>query len=912
MKRFFQTCLSAFVFLLAGLVPGTPARAADPTLVKVIEVVAVALGEPALKDAVPLIECIVNKGPLACVDVKGVAETEGKKAAKQYIPDDPKIKAAVEIIKAAFAKDYLRVLEVGGVKLLPPLACGLVFQVPGPLKELVCNKAVFDKVSGLSGPVFKQLILTVKSPSLGNIWALVTVMDADLACSVIKTTVGDFPGLDEVCGPFGEVIDFAKDVGEQAAKAGKKAGKFLLDTGEGIVNGAGDALESACKGIGLCDSDGKKLMSANEYYKYRLFPWIHDRVVLRLVNGQQNLGHDDGSMKACLNYYLYDLYKGFAPSLAPKIKTACENLGARLHKDADALAQAFAAAPAPYFEKAVKSLVPIFAVEGYGQNKSTGYRKFIEMTCLPNMRGTFPIPEPINQGTTGWDHTCKKVGGLFTVAYKAEEQKLTGAMQNLVAAGCFPPAGWVSSQGLKLECDSYSGYKSCLEALSPGLEKKHCSVNPQKADAKLAKSIVDQLGKKRCRAEGVNVICTRPWKVDKCGSLLAYLTGVAAAGSKVQCKGDAIAVVGFLVLSKQAADIVLTLNGGSKQGGGLETFILPSAQACKTIWDPLAITCKAQETLAAHPEINLPSCPSDPNQDGADQPCYAGPYSMKMAKEVAEKAGVQQGALILPGKAAADTESKPDGARKRQAFPAPELIGKPPVDTPVRSTGFVSLPDLAFAPQVTIGNRAVNWGGTLSLTGNEVMAVRGGGCEAAVQATLVNLGIGASGPFDSSWKIGGRQAATKSSAGIAPGTSDTLQGMLRLRPGINVVEIQIDTRRQVQESNEENNQARFVLHLTGQCQGMAPIPGLRAMPSPPATAPTRIQHAPPAGTLLPLTPSISPPGAAAPAPTAGRMGPTIPAVPAMAIPPAPPAGAPRPLTPFVHPDASVPRTAPGR
>lgn len=845
--------------LLLGL--AMPARAVvDPTLMKIVDVVAIGLGEPGLKDAVPLIDCVIKLGPAACVDVKSLAEAEGKKAVKPYLPDDPKVKAAVEIIKAAYAQDYFKVLEVGGVKFLPPLACGLAFQVSGPLKALICNEQVFNSVSSLSGPVFKQLIVTVKNPSPGNLWGLVTVMDADLACSVVKTTVGDFPGLDEVCGPLGKVIEFAKDVGEEAAKAGKEAGEFLLQKGEDIVNGVGDALESACEWAGLCDSGGKKLMSGNEYYKYRLFPLIHDRVVARLVKGQQHLGHDNGTMQACLGYYMYDLYSQSAlmKDLAPKVKKGCEDLGARLHKEADTLAQAFAAAPQPYFETSVKALIPSMAVEGYGQNKTEGYRKFVVTVCVTNMRKALPIIEPSKPGMTGWSFVCNKVGGLFTSAYQAEEQKLVGSIKNLVAAGCFPPAGWSSQQGLKLECSSYAGYKTCLEALSPGLEKKHCTVNVAKADDKLAADIASKLGHKRCHASGVTVLCSRPWKQEKCKTLLAQqMTGPASA-SKVQCKPDMIPLAAFAALSKQAENMVFALNGGMKQDTGMKTdkgeglvmFVPPSAKNCKTTWDPLAITCTKQEILAAHPDINLATCAPDPNEDGADAPCYAGPLSAKMAQDAIAKSGVKAGASVLPVDPETNLRRAPATVQESSA----RSVGGPVSDAraaneaPLR--GLAALPDLSLTPQVMIGNRMVNWGGTVSLQGNEVASTRGGGCEATIQTTLINYGTGASGPFESVWKIAGARALSNTSMGLPPGGTDIQRNVLQVRPGMNVLELAIDASGRVQESNEANNQYRLVVNLASDC--MMPVRTLPAPASGPAVLPPTQRETVPPPVRLPL------------------------------------------------------------
>ena len=52
MKYFWRTLLAALLLAFALI---TPARAVDQTLTEIIKYISIALGEPALKDAVPLI-----------------------------------------------------------------------------------------------------------------------------------------------------------------------------------------------------------------------------------------------------------------------------------------------------------------------------------------------------------------------------------------------------------------------------------------------------------------------------------------------------------------------------------------------------------------------------------------------------------------------------------------------------------------------------------------------------------------------------------------------------------------------------------------------------------------------------------------------------------------------------------------
>jgi hypothetical protein len=478
--------VSVGLSLLLVLVLATPhpARAADPTVKTLVGIIAIALGEPALNDAVDLIDCVRVKGPKSCA--AATVKAEGQKAAKQLLPDDPKIAAAVQIIKAAYDQDWIEVLELTGTDALVPIACSAGLAISGPFKGFICGKA-----AQLAKPVVKTVLVAIKDPSPGNLLAAVTALaDPQLACDVVP----DFPGKDAICGPLGEVIQFAKDVAEEAAKYGKEAGEFLLDTGEGIVAGGAAALETLCKVATLCDSDGgKQYMSAEAYYKYVLFPRIHDRVRGDLVPfASWGTGWDNVRKVECRVYYDYYTFvnspNAIAQAVAQKVDARCQGLVGRLAKDADAVTTAMKAAPAPYVESKVKPYIPYAVIESYdyGTGKITEFVDFFSSAkCVGDMQGTFPIPKPTKTKETAWQYLClQDVSKHTKSAYLQEQGKVGWTLKSLKDAGCVPPTGWDVSKGIKLQCKTEASYQQCLTGLSAGEEQKHCGKAPLSASLK--------------------------------------------------------------------------------------------------------------------------------------------------------------------------------------------------------------------------------------------------------------------------------------------------------------------------------------------------------------------------------------------------------------------------------------------
>ena len=784
---------------------------------------------------------------------------------------DPKAKAFIDIYFAAKKPDYVKLIELAG----PVVACqgASVVLPPGLPKDILCSE--------LLAPLVKSSFSTaaqIYQAAVDQNWAkLIYLAGPGLGCEVIDKYVGGIPGQELLCGTVAKVIEEAVKIGKDAAKAGKAAGEFLWDTGSDIISGVGGALEGACEGIGLCDDGGKKLMSGSQYYTYRLFPLIHDRVLARLASGQQHLGHDSASLQACLKYYQYDLYANHPmfKQLAPKVKQGCETLGARLHKEADAMAVMFAAAPTPYFEASVKPLIAAWIVSGPGSGKDA---QSVTQQCVNHMRAKLPIPEPSKPGTTAWDQVCKQVVSLFNTAYAAEKNKIAAAIKPLEAQGCKQK---LSLTEFKVACASYEGFAACQAAYTPMLP---CALIKNQADVALADALLKQLGSKRCKivdevktlpcpnqggtigtckVAEKHLLCARPWKVEQCAALLGKLAGKNVPSSSVKCKGDMAGLAAFAKLEGQASALINQLNGGggvigTKPGfGDAKAKASAGAGSCKPTWDPLAITCDQSE-IAAHPEIALPACPPDPNKDGADLPCYAGFSSIKPLHQAKTGFFVPSGPLVLPE---ANNPAGPPTGGPIQALPAlglrqarplsPERERPARVVAPSHGLAALAVPqaDLALAQRIRIAGRSMAAGDVILLSAQELHHGRGG-CEAIVETPVLNGGTTASGPFEVLWQVGGLGAASSIFTDIASGASQTQRAKLPLRPGINVLEVRIDASGRVAESNEANNQGRFVVNLSGDCGT-----GTRALPAPTATG------TPPAGMLAPRAPT---PGIAAP------------------------------------------------
>ncbi|MCC7114196.1 MAG: hypothetical protein IT520_07425, partial [Burkholderiales bacterium] len=255
------TALAAAALLFAT--SSAPARADTFDSILAILVTA-GVVDPAVKDARPLIECLVKHdgNPVPCVDVqaklaqaaqagKDAAGEQAKAQAKAFVPEDPAIQAAVAIIGAANRRDWLDVLELTGTDLLFSIACKAGLSVAGPMQGFICN-GPFQDVAKLAKPVVREVLVVFGDPP-PDIWRLITlVANLELACKITPS----FPGKDEACGTLAKALAAIGGLFVDAAKYGGKL----------VVSGA-DAVENWLFGD---DSH----MPYDRYYALYWLPWL--------------------------------------------------------------------------------------------------------------------------------------------------------------------------------------------------------------------------------------------------------------------------------------------------------------------------------------------------------------------------------------------------------------------------------------------------------------------------------------------------------------------------------------------------------------------------------------------------------------------------------------------------------------
>ncbi len=686
----------AVLMLVFALVwPAAPARA--DSLDSILDVLVTAgVVDSAVKDAKPLITCLIqnNGNPAACVDVKSVAEQQGKAAAKKYMPDDPAIQAVVAIVRAANKGDWLEVLELTGTDLLVQIACKAGLASGGPMKNFICG-TLFKEVAGLAKPVVREVLIAVSS-SPPDIWRLITaVASIDLACKLTP----DFPGKDEACSVFGKALAAIGGAAADAAKFGAKL----------VVSGA-DAVEDF-----LFGSDSH--MPYDKYYALYWLPWVH-LATTYCITAQDCKGL--GSLNERIRNPCVDYFDSHNQYHSTAQKTCADMRDKRFSPAAKSMGKAMLGAGEAH-AGLMHPWARTWAVEDYGKDTLALRKQAFVSNCEISLRKEFPFPEPdpalcaavkkspfYQQFKSVFDKAyadcmsdiakqapspsaatlaCKKAEPSFVKILNDEKAAVQKSIQDLVALGCFPPAGWTAASGLKLECDSYGGYGACLTALKAGAEKQHCAVNVAKADAKLAKGFVVSLGK-RCQAAGTTVTCTRPWKIDDCEALRAEMSLPAGVKSQLQCKGN---LADYQAKAAKAHELEGLLNGvkpaGSRVGPDGKTqgmvLVIPGEAHCSTPgFDKLAIKCsdvaRWQASMAANVALQLAHCANDPAKDGSDDPCYAMPYQIGQA---GAGAPLKQPANVVPPIEKGSVVEPPMTAR---TFPVPPPPRSAPMQSPLQ------------------------------------------------------------------------------------------------------------------------------------------------------------------------------------------------------------------------------------
>jgi hypothetical protein len=472
-------------------------------------------------------------------------------------------------------------------------------------------------------------------PGLAQI--LLSAFSPDVVCTLLPSEQFGYLGAikDIGCSLIGEILTAASDFAKGVVALGEQGA---------------DALEEAIFGD---DSH----MPYDKYFALYWEPWYHYGTWLCVTQDCAGLGNLNSSIKGpCVDYFdSHDQYRSTA-------RTTCSNFVAKF----DNRVKEFAARMQVAAEIHVDTLWPVaqtLAVSDYVKNQSQP-KLFFQLNCETALIRQFPFPEP-NEYTcevtksafmkslflqplaefayttcmasadkqwpspTAWSAACAPAADRFQALFQQEKDYLGERLGELVLGGCLIPGGNTGTEAIHLECTNYPVYQSCLAILSHGAEQQHCALNQAAADQKVINALMAQLGTRRCQVSGSDIVCRRPWKVDSCKAMLPQMLGSSAPLSQLQCKGDGMAVAAFVMTAKQAEDTLAVLNGGgggerespTAAGGRPEAPTAMRGRLCKQTWDPLAIDCRSKAPLAAHPEITLPACPQDPNQDGADTPC---------------------------------------------------------------------------------------------------------------------------------------------------------------------------------------------------------------------------------------------------------------------------------------------------
>ncbi len=817
-------CRVLVVFCFGTLLPVAAGPARADTLDTILDILTKAkVIDPAVKDARPLIECVVNHGPAACVNVQSVAEKEGKAAIKKYTPEDPAIQATVEIVKAAHARDWFKVLEVTGTDLLVQIACKAGLSATGPVGNFLCS-SISGEIAKLAKPVIKAAMGAVAD---GNWPKLIVILGPGLAChlEIIPSAVRS-----AVCGAIGEILAAGKEIAE--------------GLGEVLVSVGGTVYEAW--------KNEPAKQSPQQHFKTWWVPEIHRGAWSKFVKGNQ-------ALMSVVNK-LYDYCKNYYDSSKP-----CDPMKKTYLDAINPVVTALKAVAPAYYDVHIKpSLLYHYLFYLSSKVQYMGFGWNDGNPCPVEMYKKYPLPVGSSDPGVGvikggdpkptvWAYACKPVETMLKTALTQQKGMLDQKMANLAKKSCT-----LTSQGT-IYCGNYDGHAACQSELAG--HENMCSLDQNKAAQTLAADIVKKLGSKRCAAvpSSAAVECTRPWKQQECQALAAPYNK-PNLNWKVQCgvKDDAA----FNLAKQQSMDLIKVLNSGKwtpplLSGANTEAMSINFKPAgCKPAWDPVAIICDEKEVVAelakTVPAVNLGQCSVDPNKDGADTPCYLTPLSIK---SVANTPVFSPAKVPLPNtpeaaKRAVTVERGPPEAARGSLPPVvtpdagrgvpgvPTLKAPPPRTVEAGARVSAASPDITSGGQHSIGGQAVS-GAVVNVDASAAHSVNknnSGLCEFAIKHSARNLGATATGPFDSMWTNSAVPGSfTRSWAPLGPGEMREETDLVNLKPGQNILSLTLDNLNKVSESNEQNNQFRMIVNVSGNCGGAntAPQRGI-APPAAPA------------------------------------------------------------------------------
>jgi hypothetical protein len=161
----------------------------------------------------------------------------------------------------------------------------------------------------------------------------------------------------------------------------------------------------------------------------------------------------------------------------------------------------------------------------------------------------------------------------------------------------------------------------------------------------------------------------------------------------------------------------------------------------------------------------------------------------------------------------------------------PGAPSAPAPNTTAPTSGPAPLPDLAAGSQVTIGGKTANWGENVALDASAATRRTNGICAFVLQYSVRNAGSAPAAPFLGAWSDG-TKTWEKQFSSLMPGGSINQNESIDLKAGTQTLTLTLDPRNQVTESNENNNDSRLQVTVTGSCSD-APRPVSPAGPAAP-------------------------------------------------------------------------------
>lgn len=672
-----------FAFLFAA--PAVPSAHADELDDVLKLMVDAGILDAAIVDARDMLDCLIAKNgdATACFNIPTEAEKQAGKAANTFMPDDPKVQGVIQLVFAVQNGEWLKVIEIAGLDIMSPLLCENTVRASGPVGSWFCSGPFQEVVNGYLDPVVEAAFSLLNgNVDVGTLFELVALLaNLDLACKQIPD---ELPGVSATCSVLGKIIAEIGGAFVDAAKYGAK-----------LAVASADALENLLFGD---DSH----ISYDKYYGSYWLPWLHKSVNLCITQNCSGTGQiNENIWNSCVDYFdSHNQYRSTA-------KKTCDDMrDKRYHPSYKLLAEAIQDGARGYIGS-IRPGARAWAITEYGKNNNSAIRSHFLTLCETELEQGYPLTsgnvamceaynknkDPLWQGLyesckkqvalqqvspTAWRNACKQAEPSFIAMLNTEKQALQNKLSNLAIEGCAPPPGWTAQQGLRMKCQTYSGFDQCLTdmVVSAG---SICSVDREKADLARAKEIHAFLGATRCTLSGTQILCHRPWKKTQCQQLVKGTPSIQVSKTALICAEESVEYYKIAFANQALLDKVNFIDTRGGQSAG-----------CSWIEDKAKIKClrtdRLEMKLAADLSLQRPICKADPNYDGADESCYLLPYNMKTAPQENAVTGTTVSPSVIQTTEAASTNTPATGAapvmRRRNTSMSgnPEATEKPVVD----------------------------------------------------------------------------------------------------------------------------------------------------------------------------------------------------------------------------------------